>query len=31
LGANYASKWEKYLQRMNAAGASREPADHKYN
>ena len=31
LGANYASKWENYLKRMEAAGASREPADHKYN
>jgi DUF971 family protein len=31
LGANYAAKWENYLQRMEATGASREPADHKYN
>jgi len=31
LGANYAQKWESYLRRLEAAGASREPADHKYN
>ncbi len=31
LGANFASKWEDYLRRMAAAGASRVPADHKYN
>ena len=31
LGANYAAKWEDYLQRMQTAGASRVPADHKYN
>lgn len=31
LGTNFASKWEDYLRRMAAAGASRVPADHKYN
>ena len=31
LGANYAAKWEDYLQRMKAAGASRVPADHQYS
>ena len=31
LGINYADRWEDYLHRMEAAGASREPADHKYN
>ena len=31
LGTNYADRWEDYLHRMEAAGASREPADHKYN
>ena len=25
LGANYAALWDRYLSRMNAAGASREP------
>lgn len=31
LGENYAGNWESYLNRMAAAGASREPADHKYS
>jgi DUF971 family protein len=31
LGARYSAKWEDYLHRMEAAGASRVPADHKYN
>jgi DUF971 family protein len=31
LGENYEHNWDTYLQRMEAAGASREPADHKYN
>jgi DUF971 family protein len=31
LGANYAAKWQDYLRRMEAAGASRVPADHPYH
>lgn len=31
LGENYERNWDTYLQRMEAAGASREPADHKYS
>lgn len=31
LGENYQSNWDNYLRRMEAAGASREPADHKYS
>jgi Uncharacterized protein conserved in bacteria len=31
LGANHAAKWADYLARMEAAGASRVPADHKYS
>lgn len=31
LGAHYSDKWEEYLRRLQAAGASRVPADHKYN
>lgn len=30
LGVNYESNWNLYLQRMAAAGASREPADLPY-
>ncbi|NWG39046.1 MAG: DUF971 domain-containing protein [Hydrogenophilaceae bacterium] len=31
LGQHYESYWNNYLSRMAAAGASREPADHKYS
>ena len=31
LGANYEAKWADYLRRLEAAGASRVPADHQYN